>query len=72
MVYKCACSVTQLYLTLCNPMDCSIHQAPLSIGFFRKEYWSGLPFSSQGDLPDPRIEPMPLASPCTVRQIHYH
>ena len=33
------------------------HQAPPSMGFSRPEYWSGLPFSSPGDLPDPRIEP---------------
>ena len=33
------------------------HQAPLSMGFSRQEYWSGLPFLSPGDLPDPRIEP---------------
>ena len=33
------------------------HQAPLSIGFSREEYWSGLPFPSPGDLPDPGIEP---------------
>ena len=32
------------------------HQAPLSMGFFREEYWSGLSFSSPGDLPDPGIE----------------
>ena len=32
-------------------------QAPLSLGFSRQEYWSGLPFSSPGDLPDPGIEP---------------
>ena len=32
-------------------------QAPLSMGFFRQEYWSGLPFSSPGDLPDPGTEP---------------
>ena len=32
------------------------YQVPLSMGFFRKEYWSGLPFSSPGDLPDPGIE----------------
>ena len=35
-------------------MDC---QAPLSIGFSRKEYWSGLPFPSPGDLPNPGIKP---------------
>ena len=39
-------------------------QAPLSTGFSRQEYWSGLPFSSTpGDLPDPGIEPVSLASP---------
>ena len=32
------------------------HQAPLSVGFPRQEYWSGLPCPSQGDLPDPGIE----------------
>ena len=35
-----------------------VHQAPLSMGFPRQEYWSGLPFPSSGDLPDPRIEPI--------------
>ena len=38
-------------------------QAPLSMGFSREEYWSGLPFLSPGDLPDPGIEPTSLASP---------
>ena len=33
------------------------HQASLSIGFSRQEYWSGLPFPSPGDLPNPGIEP---------------
>ena len=34
------------------------HQAPLSMGFLRQEYWSGLPFPSPSDLPDPGIEPV--------------
>ena len=38
------------------------HQAPLSRGFLRQEYWSELPFPSPGDLPDPEIEPAPPAS----------
>ena len=42
--------------TLCDPTDCS-HQAPLSMGFSRPEYWSGLLFPSPGDLPSPGIEP---------------
>ena len=33
------------------------HQAPLSMECSRQEYWSGLPFPSSGDLPDPGIEP---------------
>ena len=37
-----------------QPIDC---QDPLSMGFSRKEYWSGLPFPSSGDLPDPGIKP---------------
>ena len=38
-------------------------QAPLSMGFSRQEYWSGLPCPPPGDLPDPGIEPMSLMSP---------
>ena len=34
------------------------HQAPLSTGFSRQEYWSGLPLPSPGDLPDPGVEPV--------------
>ena len=37
-------------------------QAPLSMGFYRQEYWSGLPFPSPGHLPDPGIEPVSLES----------
>ena len=33
------------------------YQDPPSMGFSRQEYWSGLPFPSPGDLPDPGIEP---------------
>ena len=33
------------------------YQAPQSMKFSRQEYWSGFPFSSPGDLPDPQIEP---------------
>ena len=38
-------------------------QAPLSMGLPRQESWSGLPFSSPGDLPDLGIPPMPLSFP---------
>ena len=40
-----------------------IHQAPLSMGLPRQEYWSGLPLSSPGDLPNPAIKPKAPASP---------
>ena len=39
------------------------HQAPLSMGFSRQEYWSRLPFTSPDDPPNPGIEPKSLASP---------
>ena len=48
--------VAQSCLTLCDPWTVA-HQAPPSTGFSRQEYWSGLPFPSPGDLPDPGIEP---------------
>ena len=34
------------------------YQAPLSMGFSKEEFWSGLPFPSPGDLPNPVIEPV--------------
>ena len=37
-------------------------QVPLSVEFFRQEYWRGLPFPSPGNLPDPGIDPASLAS----------
>ena len=39
------------------------HQAPLSVGFHRQEYWSGLPFAPPGDLPDSGTEHMSSVSP---------
>ena len=40
----------------CDPWTVA-HRAPLSMEFFRQEYWSGLPFPSPGDLPNPGVEP---------------
>ena len=48
--------VTKSCLTLVTPWTVAC-QAPLSIGFPQQESWSGLPFPSPGDLPDPGIEP---------------
>ena len=62
------CVCAQLCLTLCGPMDCSLPgssacQALLSLELSRQEYWSGLPFPTLGDLPNPEMEPTSLASP---------
>ena len=54
------CSVTKSCLTLATPWT-AVHQAPLSVGFPRQEYWSGLSFPFPGDLPDPGLEPGSLA-----------
>ena len=51
----------QSCLTFATPWTVA-HQAPLSMGFSREEYWSGLPFPTPGDLPDPGTEPTSLAS----------
>ena len=55
--------VTGLCPTLCDPSDCIVHHAPLSMGFSRQEDWSGLPFPIPGDLCNPGIEPESLGSP---------
>ena len=39
------------------------HHSPLSLGFFRQEYWSGLSIPSPGDLPDPGIKPASPVAP---------
>ena len=46
----------QSYPTLCDLIDLA-HQAPLSVGFSRQEYWSGLPCPSPGNLPNPGLNP---------------
>ena len=52
------CLVTKSCPTCETPWTVA-HQAPLSRGFSRQEYWSGLPFPSPGDLPNTGIEPTP-------------
>ena len=64
-----------LFLVMCVCMLCArpclalatpwaiARQTPLFMGFSRREYWSGLSFLTPGDLPNPEIEPMSLASP---------
>ena len=55
-VYICGGLVTKSCPTLVTSWTVAC-QAPLSMGFSRQEYWSGLPFPAPGDLPNPRIEP---------------
>ena len=61
---ECACvlscfSCVQLFVTQWT----IAHQAPLSLGFSRQEYWSGLPCPPPGDLPNQEIKPAPLTFP---------
>ena len=54
-------SVAKSYLTLCDPVDCSLPGSSVH-GIFQARIWSGLPFPSPGDLPDPGIKPVSPAS----------
>ena len=56
-IHVCCCFVPQSCLTLCYPMDCSPPGSSVHGSSHGQEYWSGLPFPSLGDLPDPGIEP---------------
>ena len=53
--------LVQLYLTVASWT--LAHQAPLSMELSRQEFWSGLPFPTPGDLPDPGMESSSLVSP---------
>ena len=60
----CVCMLGHFsHVQLCATLWTVAHKAPLSMGFSRQEYWSGLPCPPPGDLPDPRTEPVSLASP---------
>ena len=66
-VHVCVCvlncfSCVWLFVTLWTVA----RQAPLSMGYSRQEYWSGLPLPSPGDLPHPGIKPMSLMSPALL------
>ena len=61
MYLECVRACSQLCLALCIPWTAA-HQAALSLGFPRQEYWSGSPFPAPGDLPDSGIEVKSRAS----------
>ena len=63
VVLRTRCPLCVLCVQSLQPMDCS-HQAPVSMGFSRLEYWSGLPCPPPGDLPNPGIEPVPACVSC--------
>ena len=68
---RCYICISYLYclwcaqssLSLCNRMDYSLPGSPLSMEFSKREYWSGLPIPSPGELPNPGIEPASFVSP---------
>ena len=57
----CVCYVTSVVSDSLRPHGA--HQTPLSMGFSRQEYWSGLLCTPPGDLPDPRVEPTSIKFP---------
>ena len=73
----CSCGADDLVRVACVPgcfrrvrlfptLRTVARQAPLSMGFSRQEYWSGLPYPSPGDLPAPGMGPVSLPSPALV------
>ena len=62
LIYVLGGLVAKSYLTLVTPWTVA-RQAPLSMGFSRQEYWSGLPRPPPGHLPSPGIQPASLTSP---------
>ena len=60
----CTCVLSLVsHVQIFMSLRTKVHQAPLSMGFSKQEYWSGLPCPPPGDLPNPGIEPESLASP---------
>ena len=80
LMQRAACLVSSVVSDSVTPWTMAC-QAPLSMGFSRQEYWSGLPCSPPGDLPDPGIKPTPLMTPalsgrflnhCATREAQIH
>ena len=63
-ILDCCClvSCSVMFDSFATPWTIAL-QTPLSMGFSRQEYWSGLPCPSPGDLPNPGLEVMSLTSP---------
>ena len=70
-LFMCMCqSLSHVHL-FATPQTVA-YQASLSMGFSRQEYWSGLPFPSPGNLPNPGIEPRSLALKAVYTHIYTH
>ena len=69
-IYLCVCILSCVHLFL-TPWTVAF-QAPLSTGFSRQEYWSGLPFLIPEDPPDQGSEPTSLVSPALASEFFYH
>ena len=57
------------YVRLTATLWTVVHKVPVSMGFFRQEYWSGSPCPLTGDLPDPGVEPVSLTSPALAGRL---
>ena len=67
---SCACVLSRLSpVQLFQTLWAVAHQAPLSTGFSRQEYWNGLPFLPPRDLPNPGVEPESLTSPALASRV---
>ena len=67
--YMCACMLSlSVVSNFLQPWTVA-HQAPLSVGFSRQEYWSGLPFPPPEDFPSPGVEPVFPAAPMLAGEL---
>ena len=69
--FVCVCVCVQSFPTLCDPMDCSLPETALSMGFPQQEYWSGLPFPSPWIFPT-QGSTLPLRCLLHCIRILYH
>ena len=70
--YFTVCVISHSVMSDSVPPWTAARQAPLSVGFSRQEYCSGLPCPPPGGLPDPGIKPESLNISCIGRRVLYH
>ena len=72
-IYMCVCVLSHFSCArLCATLWTAACQASLSMGFSGQEHWCRLPYLLTGDLPNPGVEPMSLASTCIGKRVLYH